>query len=157
MIVTDQVYYAGFWRRSGAAILDTMLWMLTISILLGPRYAENDVFSWQILGGDMASLIVTVLLWVHFMGTPGKLLLDCQVVDGSSGKPISYKQAIIRCIGYFVSGLPFMLGFLWIIWDKRKQGFHDKLANTVVVQNAHFEMNDLSQVSLQQLMREAGV
>ena len=27
------------------------------------------------------------------------------------------------------------LGFLWVGWDKRKQGFHDKLANTVVIRN----------------------
>ena len=66
-------------------------------------------------------------------------------------------EAIIRALGYYVSALPFLLGFFWIIWDRRKQGFHDKLANTVVIQNAHLQPDDLSQTSLQQLMREAGV
>ena len=157
MIVTDDVRYAGFWRRAGAAVIDMMLWILTISIILGPGYADNDFFSWQGLAGDSASLIVTVILWVNFMGTPGKLLLDCQVVDATTGKPITYLQAIIRSLGYYVSALPLLLGFFWIMWDKRKQGFHDKLANTVVLQNAHLQKDDMSQASLQRLMREAGV
>jgi uncharacterized RDD family membrane protein YckC len=157
VIITDDVHYAGFWRRAGAALIDFMLWTLTISILLGPRYADNDFVSSAGLLGDSAALILIVFLWVNFMGTPGKLLLNCQVVDATSGRHVSYRQAIIRALGYYVSALPFFLGFFWIIWDKRKQGFHDKLANTVVIQNAHLQRDDLSQASLQQLMREAGV
>lgn len=157
MIVTDDVQFAGFWRRSAAAAIDMMLWMLTISIILGPRYANNDFFSFESLAGDTVFLVVAVLLWVNFLGTPGKLLLDCQVVDAGTGRPVTYQQAVIRCLGYYVSALPFFLGFFWIIWDRRKQGFHDKLANTVVLHNAHIELNDLSQKPLQQLMREAGV
>lgn len=155
MIITDDVHYAGFWRRSAATMIDFMLWTLTISIILGPAYANNDFISVEGFIGDSAGLIVTVFLWVHLMGTPGKLLLDCQVVDASTGKHISYKQAFIRGMSYYISALPLMLGFWWIIWDKRKQGFHDKLANTVVIQNAHFEYDDLSQKSLRDLMEDA--
>jgi uncharacterized RDD family membrane protein YckC len=39
----------------------------------------------------------------------------------------------VRYLGYFVSALPLGLGFFWVAWDKRKQGFHDKLAKTVVI------------------------
>lgn len=155
MIITDDVHYAGFWRRTGANIIDFMLWTLTISIILGPAYANNDFVSLPGFIGDTTGLFITALLWVQLMGTPGKLLLDCQVVDASTGKHITYKQAIIRVLSYYISALPFMLGFLWIIWDKRKQSFHDKIANTVVIQNAHFDVDDLSQKTLRELMEEA--
>lgn len=157
MIITDDVHYAGFWRRTGAAAIDMMLWILTASIILGSKYANNDFVSYESFVGNSLQLIVTVLLWVHFLGTPGKLLLSCQVVDADTGRPISYKQGVLRSLGYYVSALPLMLGFFWIIWDKRKQGFHDKIAHTVVIQNAHLEFDDMSQKSLQSLMRDAGV
>ncbi len=38
-----------------------------------------------------------------------------------------------RYLGYFASTIPLCLGFLWIAFDKRKQGWHDKLAGTVVI------------------------
>jgi uncharacterized RDD family membrane protein YckC len=50
--------------------------------------------------------------------------------------------------------LPLMLGFLWIAWDPRKQGFHDKIANTVVLYNAQIEASDESRKNLGQLMNE---
>ena len=134
--------------------LDIMLWILTLSILLGPRYAEHDLISMPSFIGNSAMLIVAVILWVTVLGTPGKLLLDCQVVDATTGKPIRYPQAIIRALGYYVSLLPLMLGFFWVIWSKRKQSFHDKLAHTVVIQNAHFEYDDISQKSLAELMED---
>jgi len=52
------------------------------------------------------------------------------------GQPIATGRAIVRYFGYilcFLSAILFCLGFLWIGWDSRKQGWHDKLANTYVV------------------------
>jgi len=48
-------------------------------------------------------------------------------------------------VGYFIAFLPVGLGFFWIIWDKRKQGWHDKIAGTVVV------IHDEAHIPLQQL------
>jgi uncharacterized RDD family membrane protein YckC len=154
LIITDEVHFAGFWRRAGALSLDAMLWVLTLSILLGPRYANHNLVSMPSFIGNSSMLIVAVILWVNVLGTPGKLLLDCQVVDATTGKPIRYPQAIIRALAYYVSLLPLFLGFFWVIWDKRKQALHDKLAHTVVIQNAHFERDDISQKSLAELMEE---
>jgi uncharacterized RDD family membrane protein YckC len=100
------------------------------------------------------ALVLTVALWTRYMGTPGKLLLGCQVVDADTGEPITYRQGIIRYVGYFVSIMSLFIGFLWMIWDKRHQTFHDKMANTVVVYNGYVDLFDESQKSLQQLMSE---
>ena len=80
--------------------------------------------------------------------------MDCQVVDAKTGNPISYLQAFIRYVGYYVSILSFGLGFLWVIWDKKNQGFHDKIAGTVVQFNGVPDTYDESQKSLQQLISE---
>ena len=65
------------------------------------------------------------------------------------------RQAFIRFVAYLASMLPLMLGFLWVLKDSRKQGFHDKIANTVVLYNANIEADDESRKSLNQLMGEA--
>ena len=59
------------------------------------------------------------------------MLFGLQVVS-AEGAPISFGIAFLRAVGYFVSGI-FYLGFIWIAFDKRKQGWHDKIAGTVVI------------------------
>jgi len=52
-------------------------------------------------------------------------------------------QWLIRYVGYFVAVLPLGLGILWVAWDKKKQGWHDKMAKTLVVERDPFEgLND---------------
>ena len=57
------------------------------------------------------------------------------IVDATSGNKPTTGQFILRYVGYFVSILPLCLGFIWVGIDKRKQGFHDKIANTVVIRS----------------------
>jgi uncharacterized RDD family membrane protein YckC len=77
-----------------------------------------------------------ILFWRHRQATPGKMMLALHVVDADSGGPLSLGQGVGRYFAYFVSTIPFCLGFLWVAFDKRKQGWHDKLAHTVVVRAA---------------------
>lgn len=155
---TDSVEYAGFWRRSGALAVDSILFALlsafSLYALYGPDYylwaKENTelfaFYGWEeLLVDNVLPPIITVFLWVKLLGTPGKLLLGCQVVDQSTFQPLSVKQAIIRYLSYFVSLLPLGLGFFWVAWDKRKQGFHDKIAKTVVIieDEAHLSLAEL--------------
>ncbi|TPW10609.1 MAG: hypothetical protein FD130_2175, partial [Halothiobacillaceae bacterium] len=53
--------------------------------------------------------------------------------DATTFAPLRPGQAILRYFAYLVSILPLGLGFLWIIWDRRKQSFHDKIARSVVI------------------------
>ncbi|HEY5601494.1 MAG TPA: RDD family protein [Gammaproteobacteria bacterium] len=146
--------YAGFWRRLGASLIDSVIYSVLIFLLLGPAYASPNLQSTEGVISVIIFFGVTVALWVRYQGTPGKLLLGCQVVDADTAEPIGYKQALIRYLGYFVSLLPLFAGFLWIAWDKRKQGFHDKMANTVVVYNCTVDIFDESQKTLDQLISE---
>jgi len=154
-MAVGEVQFAGFWRRTGAVMIDSLLLGAVISIIFGPVYVKSAFWTFEGILESILTLVITVILWVKFVGTPGKLLMGCQVVDADTLGPITTKQAIIRYLGYYVSILSLMLGFLWIAWDKRKQGFHDKIANTVVVYDTSIVRDDESQKSLQQLMSEA--
>jgi len=82
---------------------------------------------------QIALIVATILFWRFRGATPGKMLLKARIVRaGTLGKP-SAAQLTGRFFAYLVSFLPACLGFLWIAFDKRKQGWHDKLAGTVVV------------------------
>jgi len=146
--------YAGFWRRVGAAFIDSFLFSILFSILFGASFVNAPLFSYEGMVRAIFTLLITVGLWVNFLGTPGKLLLGCQVVDASTYEPMTIRQATIRFVSYLASMLPLMAGFLWVAKDPRKQGFHDKIANTVVLYNANIEVNDESRKSLHQLMSE---
>jgi uncharacterized RDD family membrane protein YckC len=138
--------YGGFWRRVAAALIDGLVFSIVSiflsTLLYGPAYvqsmlgAEGEVGTLapgQVFIDWLLPALITVFCWMRFRGTPGKLLMGCLVVDAVSGGSLRPRQAGLRYFGYLVSLLPFGLGFLWIIWDKRKQGFHDKIANTMVI------------------------
>jgi uncharacterized RDD family membrane protein YckC len=135
--------YAGFWARVVASIIDTVVWlMLTLPMLYliyGEHYFIPDVNA-PFLAGTMDAVINWILpifiiigFWVLKQGTPGKILLKMKIVDAKTGGCPTIKQWVIRYIAYIPAALILFLGFLWIIWDKKKQGWHDKLAGTVVV------------------------
>jgi len=148
------VHYAGFWRRTAASVIDSAMLMVLLGLLLGPTIMNADIFTAEGLFRMTLVLIITVGLWLQFLGTPGKLLLECQIVAADTLLPMSSKQAVLRYVAYLASILPLMLGFLWVARDPRKQGFHDKIANTVVVYRSAAEVDDESSKSLDQLIGE---
>lgn len=132
--------YAGFWIRLTAYLIDgIILWLIGLI---------TDYVSWQIFRLSEASDItvrvaLTSVAWLiniaYFVGfwtwrgqTPGKILLGVRVV-GTDGSPLSIRRAFLRYLGYIVSGIMLLIGFLWIAFDSRKQGIHDKIADTYVV------------------------
>lgn len=132
--------YAGFWVRLGAAIVDTLLIMLiTFPILVsiyGWKYFDSErmvsgfadfLISW------LFPVVATVWFWTKKQATPGKMVFSLQVVDADSGEALSIGQSIGRYLAYIVSTIPLCLGFIWIAFDSRKQGWHDKLAHSVVI------------------------
>jgi uncharacterized RDD family membrane protein YckC len=64
--------------------------------------------------------------------TVGKRILGLRVVT-AAGEPLKVRQAFLRWVGYLVSTVFFYLGFIWVAFDGRKQGWHDKIAGTLVV------------------------
>ena len=78
-------------------------------------------------------LVYCVLFWKYRSATPGKMILDMKIVDASTGGTPGAARLLLRYLGYIICVLTVFLGFLWILFDKRRQGLHDKMANTVVV------------------------
>jgi uncharacterized RDD family membrane protein YckC len=134
--------YVGFWARVGASLIDTVIYMALFFPLLwliyGKQYFTGELpFGTADVISILLPVIVTIAFWMKKRGTPGKLLVSAHVVDAETGANLKLSQSIIRYIGYFVSTIPFCLGFLWVAFDKRKQGWHDKIAGTVVVKKPY--------------------
>jgi len=50
----------------------------------------------------------------------------------TDGKTVDAGTSVVRALGLLLSIVPLGLGFLWIAWDERRQGWHDKVAGTMV-------------------------
>lgn len=134
--------YAGFWIRFGALLIDIVVIMIVIyvplSFIYGDDYWVGDQYYygfWDVMFGDVLPLVATVWFWTRYRATPGKMATKLEIVDAKTGNTISTGQAIGRYFAYILAALPLCLGFIWVGIDKRKQGFHDKLAGTVVIRN----------------------
>jgi uncharacterized RDD family membrane protein YckC len=138
----NNVQYAGFWIRFGANLIDGLLFLIVLVPLMYLIYGEDYFMSEEVVLGTadflfnyILPIVVIIWLWLRFQATPGKMATKLTIVDAKTGGPLSLGQAIIRYVGYIISSLPLGLGYLWIAIDKRKQGWHDKLAGTVVIRN----------------------
>mgnify|MGYP002654669949 FL=1 len=132
-----RVELAGLGARLLAQIID-LFWLLPLSFLLGAvaTFVNGGGMS---LGGEvMANLIgalVVLLFWAERQATPGKMVLGLRIIDAETGGTPTMGRLTLRYVGYLVAALPLGLGYLWAIWDKQKQGWHDKMAGTVVVRD----------------------
>lgn len=154
-----ELEYVGFWARFVAFLIDSVLALILISPLtaLLPETTSlqlTDMMS--IAGGDLQPLmnlqqidvvpgpaeflisyvlpiVAAVLFCLARQATPGKMAIGARIVDARTGGKPGLGQLIVRYVGYYVSIVVFFLGFAWIALDVRKQGWHDKMAGTVVV------------------------
>lgn len=138
--IKDDYQYVGFWPRVGASIIDSILLILIFSPLmslldLSPTFSSSEgaLDLNNLLFNYALPIIATVLFWVYKSATPGKMVFSAYVIDEKTGNKPSIGQSILRYLGYYLSMLPLGGGFFWIIWDDKKQGWHDKIAGTVVV------------------------
>lgn len=136
--------YVGFWARFAASFLD---WIL-INILCIPAWIfliyraqypsgldDSDVEGTILLYSALYILaqIILLVLWFVKRASVGKMAISAKIVDAKTGKAPTKKQLIGRYFAYVLSTLPLGLGFLWIAFDSKKQGWHDKLAGTAVI------------------------
>ena len=132
--------YAGFWIRFAATLIDTiillMLIMPALVFVYGTEYWLSDSFVvgfWDVIINYLLPAIAVVLFWVYKSATPGKMATGLTIVDADTGEKPSTGQFVLRYLGYYVSTLALCLGFIWVGIDRRKQGWHDKIAGTVVI------------------------
>jgi len=136
--------YAGIVTRGFAfgidAIVITVGWALTIFVMaaaanvLGVDLTTTSRFleGFAVAFSGLGSIVIynSVMLSV-FGKTFGMMTMGLRVVV-SSGKSPGFFRAAIRTMAYAIS-MVFMLGFIWIAIDNRRQGWHDKVAKTFVV------------------------
>jgi uncharacterized RDD family membrane protein YckC len=149
-----QATYGGFWIRLVAVIIDGFIIAIPIVILsviisvasLAAAGASSNSSGQTAVNGigagaqlliQLIGFVITVGYFVYFWGTGSTLgmrLFRLRVVDSNTGAPIGFGRAALRYVGYIISAVVCYIGLIWAAFDPRKQGWHDKIANTVVVQ-----------------------
>lgn len=138
---TTELVYVGFWLRVLTFVVDSVLVVaVALPILLavygrdyltpslaGPRGPVDVLVNW------IFPAAAVLLFWMYRSATPGKMMLRARIIDARTGAPPSRTQMVVRYLGYYVATLPLGMGLLWVAFDPRKQGWHDKLARTSVV------------------------
>ena len=155
---SSELEYVGFWLRVGASLIDTILLLLVIVPLLfaiyGAAYWESSALVMgpaDVVINYILPAVFVIVLWIRISATPGKLAIGAVIVDARTGEKPSTRQFIIRYIGYYVAAIPLAIGFIWVGFDPRKQGWHDKLAGTVVVRDLRLARGRSQPVRFQQV------
>ena len=91
-----------------------------------------------LIGSTIFAMIYFLFFWSVAGFTPGKAFLGLRIVQ-SDGQRMGLGRAFVRLLAYWISALLFFLGFAWIIVDNRRQGWHDKIAGTIVVYDWEFD------------------
>ena len=137
-----KVEYVGFWKRFVAFLIDSFIVMVILVPLMiaiyGMQYFDvqaqaagsHGLVDWLV---NLALVLATLVFWRYRGATPGKMAISAKIVDARTHAAPSTGTLIVRFFAYFVSTLPLFLGFAWIGIDRKKQGFHDKIAGTVVI------------------------
>ena len=111
---------AGFWIRAGALLIDVMIvWAAAAFLLMGK--SAVGLFA-----------IYCIVMWALRGTTLGGLVCGLKIVR-ADGTPLTWTTALARALGGFVAMLPIGLGFIWVAIDSDRQGWHDKIAGTIVV------------------------
>jgi uncharacterized RDD family membrane protein YckC len=148
----NEMRFAGVWRRIVASMVDSFVTRIISGVLVFAYLfeAQETIISYSNEGRLVAAfglfvgvtMVVSVLVavlydvisWTRFEGkTVGYKLLGVQLVQVDGG-PVTVRTALLRIVGSVLAALPLGLGYLWILWDKKKQGWHDKIAGTYVLE-----------------------
>ena len=136
----EEFEYVGFWARVGASLVDSVLLLVIIVPILVGIYGWAYFDAEALIQGPADFLlswifpaVLIILFWLKRQATPGKDAVSAIIVDAKTGATPTTSQLVIRYLGYYVSAIPLGLGLIWVAFDARKQGWHDKMAGTVVV------------------------
>ena len=134
----------GFSRRTIAALIDflfiTFIGFL-VTFLLGFLGLFIEMFTAEqshylqaiiVIAFLLVSVLYYLVSWTRSGSTMGQMVVGARVV-ATNGAKLGWGKAILRYIGYLVSAAVFALGFVWVIFDKKRQGWHDKIAGTMVI------------------------
>jgi uncharacterized RDD family membrane protein YckC len=118
--------------------------VIAVRVVFGIIAAVFGSSGFDLLAG--ASLIVALLavfvlsfvyfpyFWAKSGQTPGMQMMHIKVVRDADGGPLTGGMALLRLFGLWVNGFVFYLGYIWVFVDKRRRGWHDLIAGTVVIE-----------------------
>jgi uncharacterized RDD family membrane protein YckC len=148
-----QARYGGFWIRFVAVFIDGIIVSIPVFILgvilgVAAAVASNASGNANSTGANAATTgvgllveligaVISIGYFIYFWGrgqTLAMRLFRLRVADATTGQPIGYGRAALRYVGYVLSVIVCYIGLIWAAFDSRKQGWHDKIAGTVVLQ-----------------------
>lgn len=152
---TQLVYPAGFVSRAAAFILDLVILamitaMTVVALNLLQDFFKATLFDTLVKGtrleniyvliGETIDFVLSYLLILGYFAicwslvgfTPGMWLMGLRVVRKNGELP-GFFRSLARVFLFSLSALVFFLGFLWVIFDRRRQAWHDKIVGTYVV------------------------
>ncbi len=118
--------YAGFWQRLAAGIIDGIIVGVVPGMIL--KDSSGNILSF------LLGLGYSIWMLANYSATVGMMVLKIRITKESGGK-LSYQDATLRYFASLLSGIVLGLGYLWMIWDSKKQTWHDHIAKTVVVKS----------------------
>ncbi len=141
--------YAGFWIRLVAYIIDSIIvgavtfglikatGVITVYCPIGVTNASdpscgNAQISSLFYVIILLPVLYDILLWA-FGGTLGQRALGLRVVNASTGSNLGLARSLLRFVGLLIASVPIYLGLIWVGFDPRKQGWHDKIAGSFVL------------------------
>lgn len=129
---------AGFGLRLVAWLVDVII-LAVVGGLLGALFNRGV--------GNLLSTLIGLAYYVYLEGSPsgqtvGKKLMSIRVIDMKTGGRVDYGHAVIRYFAKILSAIPCGLGYFWMLWDKEKQTWHDKLSTTVVVPTSSYPVSE---------------
>lgn len=149
--------YVGFWVRVVSSGLDSpmgaiaclviyVLSFLRLGVFVAAIFGNPDPITMGWLGASYVAFqifdlflylillhIIEILFWVHLSATPGKLALRMNIVDARTGRKPTTRQFVIRSLSKWISVIPFGLGYIAVAFNRRKRGWHDRIAGTMVI------------------------
>jgi uncharacterized RDD family membrane protein YckC len=134
--------YAGFWVRFVAFILDAIV-LAVLTTALAPLIGggnvvtvENGAYTVNYAAnaiGLLIDLVYFVGFWTWRGQSPGMIPFNMRIVLAADGGKVDVVRSLLRYVGLIISIVILFLGVIWVAFDRRKQGWHDKIAVTVVV------------------------
>ena len=176
-----QGQYAGLVTRAVAWILDVAVisltliltsWIVTSFLGIFFGFSPNECLAASQAGSSVGWMcwLVTVGLgaysvlfapvymlffWIAAGQTPGKAIMGVRVVR-LNGKRMTLLAGIRRLVGYAIAIIPLGLGFWWVLWDDRRQGWQDKIAGTCVVYAWRARQNERLVASVRRALKRRG-
>ena len=151
--------YASYWARVGGWLIDWVILIVVVNVIALPldaaRFSRINFhvnttvngtttihqYHYSVLSG-IIGIVLTLLYGAIFCGsargqTVGMMAVGVRAVDGDHGGPIGFGRALWRAFFEYLMFLacivPWMLDMLWPAWDSRRQAWHDKVSNTIVI------------------------